>query len=74
MLKRLIYTGSTLRSRPEAFKTAIAQNLESEVWPLLDVGKIRTTMHTVLPFEKASEAHKLMESALHRGKILLVPG
>ena len=36
--------------------------------------KIRTNTHTVMPFEKASEAHKLMESALHRGKILLVPG
>ncbi|MFT5895676.1 MAG: NADPH2:quinone reductase [bacterium] len=74
MLKRLIYTGSTLRSRPEIFKSAIAAQLESEVWPLLASGKIRTNTHIVLPFEKASEAHKLMESALHRGKILLVPG
>lgn len=73
MLKRLTYTGSTLRSRPEEFKTAIAASLEQEVWPLLEAGTIKTSTHTVLPFEQAAEAHKLMESALHRGKILLVP-
>lgn len=73
MLKRLVYTGSTLRSRPEAFKTSIAASLESEVWPLLANKTINTNTHTVMPFEKANDAHKLMESALHRGKILLVP-
>lgn len=73
MLKRLVYTGSTLRSRPETFKSSIAASLESEVWPLLVSKNIRTNTHTVMPFEKAAEAHKLMESALHRGKILLVP-
>lgn len=73
MLKRLVYTGSTLRSRPETFKSSIAASLESEVWPLLASKKIRTNTYTVMPFEKAGEAHKLMESALHRGKILLVP-
>lgn len=74
MLKRLTYTGSTLRSRPDTFKSAIAGSLESDVWPLLEKGIIKTNTHTVLPFEKANEAHALMESAKHRGKILLVPG
>lgn len=74
MLKRLIYTGSTLRSRPDAFKSAIAQSLESEVWPLFSTGKLQPRTHAVLTFEQAPEAHKLMESAAHRGKILLVPG
>lgn len=73
MLKRLIYTGSTLRSRPDAFKTSMAIDLETCVWPLLAKGQIKTNTHTKLPFERASEAHKLMESAQHRGKILLVP-
>ncbi|MFT4730806.1 MAG: NADPH2:quinone reductase [Granulosicoccus sp.] len=73
MLKRLVYTGSTLRSRPEAFKTSIAASLESVVWPLLANKSINTNTYTVMPFEKANDAHKLMESALHRGKILLVP-
>ena len=41
MLKRLVYTGSTLRTRPVAFKTRVAQDLESRVWPLIEAGKIR---------------------------------
>lgn len=73
MLKRLTYTGSTLRSRPDAFKSAVAADLEGEVWPLFASGKIRTRTHAVLPFERAREAHELMESGGHRGKILLTP-
>lgn len=71
MLKRLVYTGSTLRSRPEAFKSAIAKDLQEAVWPLFDAKQLQAKTHTVLPFEQAAEAHKLMESAQHRGKILL---
>lgn len=73
MLKRLIYTGSTLRSRPESFKTAIAQSLQAHVWPLFADGQLQANTHVILPFEKASDAHKLMESAQHRGKILMTP-
>ena len=73
MLKRLTYTGSTLRSRPEAFKTEVATALCETVWPLFAAGKLRPVTHTVLPLEKASEAHALMEAAGHRGKILLRP-
>lgn len=73
MLKRLIYTGSTLRSRPDSSKTAIAASLEKEVWPLFAAGKLKPRTHSVLPFSQAVDAHKLMESARHQGKILMVP-
>ncbi|HMO08048.1 MAG TPA: NAD(P)H-quinone oxidoreductase [Paracoccaceae bacterium] len=74
MLKRLTYTGSTLRTRPEAFKPAVAADLQARVWPLFAQGRLRSVTHTVLPFSRAAEAHALMESGAHRGKILLVPG
>lgn len=71
MLKRLNYTGSTLRTRPDAFKAAVAHALEAEVWPLFAEGKLKPVTHTVLPLEQAAEAHAMMEAAGHRGKILL---
>jgi len=70
MLKRLTYTGSTLRSRPDAFKTAIAAELQEKVWPLFPK-KLVTVTHSVLPMSQAAEAHAMMEAASHRGKILL---
>ncbi|WP_108855125.1 NAD(P)H-quinone oxidoreductase [Albidovulum aquaemixtae] len=73
MLKRLIYTGSTLRSRPEAFKSAVAADLRKTVWPLFAKGRLKTLTHRVFPFEEAAAAHKMMEAASHRGKILLSP-
>jgi NADPH:quinone reductase len=73
MLKRLSYTGSTLRSRPDAFKAAVAAELQDKVWPLFGKGKLRPVTHEVLPLEKAADAHRLMESAGHAGKILLKP-
>lgn len=73
MLKRLSYTGSTLRSRPDAFKSAIAADLRKKVWPLFADGTLKPVTHKVLPLEKAAEAHALMESAKHLGKILLKP-
>ena len=73
MLKRLVYTGSTLRSRPEDFKTRVAQVLATEIWPLFAENRLRTTTHTVLPFAQAAQAHALMESGTHMGKILLTP-
>ncbi|MBX3666079.1 MAG: zinc-binding dehydrogenase, partial [Burkholderiales bacterium] len=71
MLKRLVYTGSTLRTRPDAFKARIARELESQVWPLIAAGKIRVVTHTTLPLAEAAKAHALMESSQHTGKILL---
>ena len=71
MLKRLVYTGSTLRTRPDAFKARIARELESQVWPLIAAGKIRVVTHSRLPLADAAKAHALMESSQHTGKILL---
>ena len=74
MVKRLTYTGSTLRPRSVAEKAAIARALEEKVWPLLAAGRCRPTIHAAFPLEKAAEAHALMESSTHVGKILLTVG
>jgi putative PIG3 family NAD(P)H quinone oxidoreductase len=73
MLKRISYTGSTLRSRPEAFKTRVAQALRRDVWPLFDKSGLRPVTHRILPMTHAAEAHRLMEVGSHHGKILLRP-
>ncbi len=73
MLKRLNYTGSTLRSRSDFFKTAIATELTEKVWPLFPAKKLKPVTHTILPLSDAQKAHELMESATHMGKILLRP-
>jgi NADPH2:quinone reductase len=72
MLKRLVYTGSTLRSRPADFKAQIAAALEEKVWPLIEQRKIRPVTNNVFPLVEAAQAHALMENAGHTGKILLV--
>ena len=71
MLKRLIYTGSTLRTRPVPFKTRVAQELEAKVWPLIEAGKIRVVTGRTFPLAEANQSHAMMESAGHTGKILL---
>jgi len=71
MRKRLNITGSMLRSRDVAFKTAIAQNLEKHIWPLIISGKIKPVIYKVFPAEQAANAHRLMESSEHIGKIVL---
>lgn len=73
MLKRLTLTGSTLRPRSDAFKAAVAAELETEIWPLFAEGRVRAVTHAVLPLAEAAEAHRLMEKGGHRGKILLTP-
>ncbi len=73
MLKRLQITGSTLRSRPDAFKSDVASALGQRVWPQFASGTLRPVTFKTLPLENAREAHELMESAAHLGKILLVP-
>ena len=73
MLKRLTYTGSTLRSRPDAFKARVASELRSRAWPLFGEKKLRPVTYKVLPFSEARAAHELMEAAGHRGKLLLTP-
>jgi NADPH:quinone reductase-like Zn-dependent oxidoreductase len=73
MLKRLTYTGSTLRTRPPAFKARIARELEAQVWPHIDAGRIRVVTNCTLALSDASKAHATMEAAGHIGKILLIP-
>jgi NADPH2:quinone reductase len=72
MLKRLTYTGSTLRTRPPEFKARIAQELRGQVWPLIDAGRIRVVTNKTFPLTDAAQAHATMESATHVGKILLL--
>jgi len=74
LLKRLTYTGSTLRTRPPAFKAKVAQELEEKVWPLIENGRIRVVTGRTFPLAEAAKAHALMESAGHTGKILLTVG
>lgn len=69
--RRLTITGSTLRARPVAFKTAIAASLRERVWPLLEVGRIRPVIERVFDAAQAAEAHALMESSQHVGKLVL---
>ena len=71
MLKRLVFTGSTLRTRPDAFKAATVAALRELVWPKIGAGVIRTVTDAVFPLERAGDAHAAMEGAGHRGKILL---
>ena len=69
--KRLTVSGSTLRPRSVAFKTAIASALKREVWPLYVAGKIKPVVHARFPAAQAAQAHALMESGQHVGKIVL---
>ena len=73
MLKRLKLTGSTLRSRPDSFKSAVANDLKKTVWPFFSSAqrRLKTTTFATFPLANATEAHSLMESASQRGKILL---
>ncbi|MEY2655533.1 MAG: Quinone oxidoreductase 1, partial [Pseudomonadota bacterium] len=69
--RRLVITGSTLRPRPVAFKAAIAAALRERVWPLLSAGRIKPVIHSTWPAAQAAQAHALMESNQHIGKIVL---
>ncbi len=72
--RRLTLTGSTLRPRPVAFKAAIANSLRQHVWPLIEAGRIKPVIHSTFDassLEGAEQAHRLMESNQHIGKIVL---
>jgi len=71
MRKRLTITGSTLRARPVAFKASIAKACLAQVWPLLASGRIKPVVHSTFGPGEASQAHALMESNAHIGKIVL---
>jgi NADPH2:quinone reductase len=69
--RRLTVTGSTLRPRPVEFKAFIAQQLQERVWPLLASGKVKPVIYQTFPLAQAAQAHALMESSAHVGKIML---
>jgi NADPH:quinone reductase len=69
--KRMTITGSTLRPRSVAYKTVLAQDLRAKVWPLIEDGRVKPVIHQVFPAAKAAEAHALMETSTHVGKIVL---
>jgi putative PIG3 family NAD(P)H quinone oxidoreductase len=71
MMKRQTITGSTLRPRLVAEKGAIAEALEAKVWPLVAAGEVQPQIHATFPLDQAAEAHRLMESSAHVGKIVL---
>lgn len=73
MVKRGSISANTLRARPVADKSRIVRGVREQVWPLVEAGTIRPIIHTSLPMADAMEAHRLMESSDHLGKILLLP-
>ncbi|MBA2548654.1 MAG: NAD(P)H-quinone oxidoreductase [Burkholderiaceae bacterium] len=72
--RRLTITGSTLRPRSVAFKAAIAERLREVVWPLIESGRIKPVLFRTFPLAGAADAHRLMESSQHVGKIVLTVG
>lgn len=72
--RRLTVTGSTLRPRSVAFKGAIAMRLREVVWPLIESGRVKPMLFRTLPLAQAADAHRLMESSQHVGKIVLIVG
>jgi putative PIG3 family NAD(P)H quinone oxidoreductase len=72
MVKRLHYTGSTLRPRTNEAKAAMVKAIEANVLPLLAAGKVKPLMDSSFPLEKAADAHRRMETSAHIGKIVLV--
>ncbi len=71
MLRRLVLTGSTLRSRPVAEKARLARAVEATAWPWVAAGQVRPPIEAVLPLDQAAEAHRRLEAGGHTGKIIL---
>jgi NADPH2:quinone reductase len=69
--KRLSIVGSTLRPRSVEYKTVLARALRDTVWPLLEAGRVKPVIHSVFRASQAADAHALMESSTHVGKIVL---
>lgn len=74
MLKRLHITGSTLRAREIEFKAAVARELRSKVWPLLEAGRIRPVIDSTYPLARAADAHHRLDAGQHMGKVVLTMG
>lgn len=71
MSKRIIWTGSTLRPQSVSAKAEIAAQLRHQVWPMLERGQLKPTIHKVFPLAQAADAHQLLESGAHMGKVVL---
>jgi NADPH:quinone reductase len=71
MRKRLTISGSTLRPRTVEFKGQVARSLREKIWPLIESGRIKPEIYQTFPLEQAADAHRLMESSQHIGKIVL---
>jgi NADPH2:quinone reductase len=71
MRRRLTISGSTLRPRPVEFKGSIAKSLRERIWPLIEAGRIKPEIYKTFPLAQAAEAHRLMESSQHIGKLVL---
>ncbi|MET1754070.1 NAD(P)H-quinone oxidoreductase [Novosphingobium sp. RD2P27] len=71
MSRRYVLTGSTLRPRPASFKRLLAQEIASQVWPMVESGDLRPVMDACFPLAQAGEAHRRMEAGDHVGKIVL---
>lgn len=72
MRRRLTVTGSTLRNRDVDFKTALATTVQKHVWPIIESGKFKPLIFKTFPLAKAADAHQLLESGVHIGKVVLV--
>ena len=70
--RRLTLTGSTLRARSVAEKSALATAVRRHVWPLYEQGRARPVVHATFPLAAAAEAHRVMESGVHIGKLVLL--
>ena len=71
LTKRLTLTGSTLRARTVAQKAEVADAVHKNIWPMLSAGRVRPVIHATFPLAEAAEAHRLMETSNHIGKIVL---
>jgi NADPH:quinone reductase len=71
MARRLVLTGALLRPRSVAFKSLVADEIARSVWPYVEEGRLKPVIHATFPLAQAAEAHKLMESGDHVGKIVL---
>jgi putative PIG3 family NAD(P)H quinone oxidoreductase len=73
MVRRLTFAGSTLRPRSADEKARLARAVEETVWPWLAQGKVKPVVDSIFPLHRAAEAHALLESGRHVGKVVLVP-
>ena len=71
MRRRLTLTGSTLRPRTVEYKATLAKSLREKIWPLIEAGKIKPEIYRTFALEQAADAHRLMESSQHIGKLVL---